>query len=158
MYTFLIIFFAKYVVYIIMLIAIVYLVLLKDKNIRKKFLLLAIPTLVVSFIISRLASMLYYSPRPFVSGHFTPLIQHAADNGFPSDHTLISMTLAVIIFMFNKKLGIITGILGLFVGISRIFAGVHSLVDIIGSFGISILAVVLVQMGIKFFIQNKNSY
>ena len=30
----------------------------------------------------------YYDPRPFIVGHFAPLIPHDADNGFPSDHPL----------------------------------------------------------------------
>ena len=71
--------------------------------------------------------------------HFTPLISHAANNGFPSDHSLISFAFASIVFLFNKKLGFVLFLLSFLVGLSRVYVGVHYPIDILGSFLICII-------------------
>src|SRR4051812_41640540 len=63
--------------------------------------LAALPLMLILLII---AGFVYNDPRPFVAEHFTPLIPHSADNGFPSDHTLICSATATIVFFFNKKM------------------------------------------------------
>lgn len=91
---------------------------------------------IIAAILDKIASKLYYDPRPFVSHHVTPLVSHAADNGFPSEHTLFSMTIAATIFFFRPKLGIAAMTVALLVGISRVAAKVHSPIDI--AFGLLI--------------------
>lgn len=100
---------------------------------KKELLKLTVLTLPLSFILAKLASLVFYNPRPFVVENVQPLISHAADNGFPSDHTLLAMTIAAIIFQFNKKLGLSLIIVGLIVGVSRVLVKVHHPVDILGS-------------------------
>jgi undecaprenyl-diphosphatase len=56
-----------------------------------------------------------------------------ADNGFPSDHTLLATAIAFAIFHFNKKLGLFLFLLAVLVGVARILAGVHHAADIAGS-------------------------
>jgi undecaprenyl-diphosphatase len=72
-------------------------------------------------------------------GNFIPLIPHAPDNGFPSDHTLFGTALAVIIFPFHKRLGTVLFILALLVGIARVYLGINHAIDILGSAVISVL-------------------
>lgn len=132
----LIIIFAKYLIGVISLLAFFFF-LFQKKDIKKKMIIFAGFILPVIFLISRIASLIYYNPRPFVLYNFKPLIQHAADNGFPSDHALLSFAIAFFVFVFNKKLGMILISLGFIVGFSRVMAGVHSPIDILGSFVIS---------------------
>lgn len=127
-----IIFAAKYVVFIIPLIAFVYWLTLGKKQ-KLQFALYGIITLIITFILTRIGSTFYYDPRPFADGSVTPLLPHAADNGFPSDHTALAASVAVATFLVNKKLGIILGLLAILVGASRVVAHVHSPIDIIGS-------------------------
>lgn len=87
-----------------------------------------------SLALSRLGSHFYYDPRPFVVGHFTPLIPHGNDNGFPSDHTLLSAFLAFAVLHFSKKLGWSLLAVAAIIGLARVAAQVHHLVDIAGSF------------------------
>ena len=100
---------------------------------------LALVALPAIYLIAKLISHFYYDPRPFVAGHFTPLIPHQADNGFPSDHTLLSAAIASIIYYFNKKLSIGLWVLTLIIGFSRVYAGIHHPVDILGSVIIAII-------------------
>jgi undecaprenyl-diphosphatase len=88
---------------------------------------------IVSYIISRIAGALYFDPRPFVVGHFIPLIAHAADNGFPSDHVLLTGALAMIVWFYNKKLSIVLWVLALLIGWARVYVGIHHTADIVGS-------------------------
>ncbi len=105
---------------------------------RREFIFLSIFTLPLSYIISRIASALYYNPRPFVSEHLTPLIHHIADNGFPSDHALLTGTLAAIVTVFDKRIGALLWVLAIMVGGARVLAGIHHTTDIIGSYIIAI--------------------
>lgn len=131
------IFSAKYLYLIIVFIALLFLI--KEKSIRRNILISSAFILPFIFIVSRIASKIYYNPRPFAVEHFTPLIKHAVDNGFPSDHSLISFAFASIIFLFNRKLGFILFLCAFLVGLSRVYVGVHHPIDIFGSFLICIM-------------------
>ena len=147
----LVIFGAKYLIFLSVLITgIFFFIQLKPD--QKKFLLYAVITLPVIFIIAKLSSLLYFDPRPFVVGHFIPLIPHAPDNGFPSDHTLLGAALAVIVFAFSKRVGILLFIIAILVGAARVYLGIHHIVDIIGSLVISIgVGILLYQLIVKRF-------
>ena len=116
---------------------------------RKDFLILAITSGVLAIVLSRLAGHIIYDTRPFVVGHFTPLIPHASDNGFPSDHTLLTSWLAFSVLMYSKRLGGLLLLIALIVGSARVAAGVHHPLDILGSFVISAVAVGLSALALK---------
>ena len=88
---------------------------------------------IAAVILDKISAKLYYDPRPFVAHHLKPLVAHAADNGFPSDHTLFTITIATALIFYRPKLGTLAFIIGLLVGISRVAAHVHSPIDIIGA-------------------------
>lgn len=92
----------------------------------------------IAYVVAKMISLVYVDPRPFVSDHVIPLISHAPDNGFPSDHALFGGAIASIIFVYNKRLGVIAWAMALLIGASRVFAGVHHWVDILGSVLIAI--------------------
>lgn len=117
---------------------------LRLKSKKKDASLLALISLPLILITAKISGYFFYNPRPFVVNHFIPLIKHASDNGFPSDHSLLSFAIASLVFVFNKKLGLIIFATGLLVGFSRVYVGVHSVIDVIGSFVISILITYLV--------------
>jgi undecaprenyl-diphosphatase len=95
---------------------------------------------IIALILDKLGGQLYYDPRPFVSQHITPLIQHSADNGFPSEHTVFSMTVALLLAYYRRRLGALAVLIALAVGIARIAAHVHSPIDIIGGIIIAAIA------------------
>ena len=93
----------------------------------------AVIALGLSLVFIKLANRVWFDPRPFVVGHFRPLIEHAADNGFPSDHTALTMALAAIVFPYNRKFGWLLVGISVAVGLARVLAGVHHVADIVGS-------------------------
>ena len=121
--------------------------------------LCAVIALPLTYIVAKIISNFYYDPRPFVVGQFTPLLPHAADNGFPSDHTLLSSAVAAVIFFFHRKLGAFLFVVAFMVGMARVFAGIHHSVDIFGSMVIALVVTYFVYVYIfpivlKKFIRN----
>lgn len=98
-------------------------------------------SLVLSFALSRVAGALYYNPRPFVVDGIEPLIPHAPDNGFPSDHTLLFATLAAIAWHFDKRASLGLWVAAAGVGAYRVYARVHHPLDILGSVVIAAIGV-----------------
>lgn len=127
---------------IIVLTALVFVALASDYQ-RLRILVLATISLPLTFIASRSASLLVENPRPFLEHDFIPLVAHAADNGFPSDHALLVFTVASIVFTFNKSVGIGLFVLATLVGVGRVLVGVHHVIDVVGSFAIAAVAVVV---------------
>ncbi|MCX6766572.1 MAG: phosphatase PAP2 family protein [Candidatus Moranbacteria bacterium] len=123
---------AKYLVFVSVAIALVYF-LKQPRPKQKEILVFAVILLPLSYIVAKVIGHFYFDPRPFVVGHFTPLLPHAADNGFPSDHTLFGAAIAAVIFRFSRKTGIFLLFLSIFVGLARVFAGVHHISDVLGT-------------------------
>ena len=63
--------------------------------------------------------------RPFVALHFKPLISHAADAGFPSDHATAAGAVAAGLLFLSWRLGLIAVLLALLIAFSRVYVGVH---------------------------------
>ncbi|MBU6370479.1 MAG: phosphatase PAP2 family protein [Patescibacteria group bacterium] len=99
----------------------------------KRMAFFAVPSGLLTYAVGVVASHVYVDPRPFVVGHFTPLIQHVADNGFPSDHTLLVASLAAVGMYWNKKLGIALWAIALAIAASRVAVGLHHPIDVVAS-------------------------
>lgn len=134
-----IIFAANYLYWVIIVAALIIL-LVAEKKVRYHSLRLAVITLPLTFIIGKILNYIIYNPRPFVVEKVQPLIPHAANNGFPSDHTLLTITIAAIIFLYNKRLGAVLGILALAVGVARVLARVHHPIDIVASIIVAVIS------------------
>jgi membrane-associated phospholipid phosphatase len=98
---------------------------------RWSFIILTAASLVVTFLLAKLASSLHSDPRPFIRDHVTPYFAGSNDNGFPSDHTTYSAMLAFIVMRFNRKAGVALLVLAALIGTARVIAGVHHGQDII---------------------------
>ena len=97
---------------------------------------------ILAVLLTKLAALTYFDSRPFTHGA-RALISHAADNGFPSDHTVLSTAAASLAFTANRKFGALLFILALFVGVSRVLAGVHYPIDIIAGLIIGLISAIL---------------
>jgi undecaprenyl-diphosphatase len=102
----------------------------------------AIVALVIMVVLIKLAAGIYTDPRPFVvDPSIKPLFAHPADNGFPSDHTALAATVALVVMMYRRWLG--AGLLaaGIVLGAARVAAHVHHAPDIAAGVLIAGLAV-----------------
>ena len=111
---------------------------------RSKWELLAIGVvgslLCLAFI--SVGGALYYHPRPFVSDRVEPLFPHVADNGFPSDHTVLTMFVALCVLYFSRRWGLVLVTISLVAAVARVLAHVHSPLDIAGAVAMAAIAAV----------------
>ena len=124
------IFFAEYLGYV--LIADLFLFFLKN---AKKYW----PMIVKAFAAAALARLgivelirfLWEKPRPFIENNVNLLLAHSASASFPSGHAAFFFALSTVIFLSNKKTGILFFIASFLISISRVFCGIHWPSDII---------------------------
>lgn len=148
------IFSAKYLVYLLVVAAVIF-TFFQKREVLKRMIVFAVISLPITYIVAKIAGKLYFDPRPFVTQHVAPLIPHAPTNGFPSDHALISFAVAWIIFLHNKKAGIVFLLVALLIGVSRVYVRVHSPIDIIGSLVISFVVAFLTEYALKSWVFKK---
>ncbi len=94
--------------------------------------------------LARLGGHFYYDTRPFVREHIKPLFAHAPDNGFPSDHALLTSFLGFTLWRYSKLLGSLLLANAVLVSWARVAAHVHSPIDIVGSFIFSLVGTLVV--------------
>lgn len=136
---FLIIFASRDLIFLIALIAIIIFVIAKYED-KKTLLKIGVIAAPLAYLLAKITGHFYSNPRPFVSEAVKPLIEHVNDNGFPSEHTLLAVAIAAVIFTYNKRWGLVLGVLALVVGFARVAAGVHHSIDILGATIFSIVA------------------
>jgi len=139
----LIIFCATYLIWVEACAALVFFVMLGVTQ-RRSFALMSLGGLALAYALGKVAGLLWYNPRPFVAQNFTPLVAHAATNGFPSEHALAAFAIAALIWVADRTWGWVFLVIALFVSFGRVLSGVHHVVDVTASAVVAALAVLIV--------------
>ncbi len=130
---------AKYMPFLfILILAYLWLKNKKDKNILLHSFYAAVFGLGINFLISKV----YFHPRPFMVRLGTALFHYASDSSFPSDHTTIMLSIAMIMLFYRDtyRTGALLAVLGIVGGMARVFSGVHFPFDIFGSIIVSCIS------------------
>jgi len=96
---------------------------------------------------ARLLGLAHYQPLPFVLGLGHPLIAHAANNGFPSDHATLGFSVAASLLLSGSRLGPLALALAALVGFARIFVGVHFPFDVLAGTALGVGTGLLIHAG-----------
>jgi len=128
--------------YLIILLFTFIIYLWKKKNFFVVF-LASLTTFATSFFIKEIIAR----PRPTVEVH--GLITSINSFSFPSAHTAIAFTLAVLLSKYYPKYKIIFYVLAIITAITRIYSGAHYLSDVIGG------AILGIAIGYVFLIKEK---
>ncbi|PFD40369.1 undecaprenyl-diphosphatase [Bacillus cereus] len=124
------IFLAEYMVYFLGLIIIAYWFTRSKKN--KMMIIQALVAFVTAEIIGKLAGKFHLNYQPFaVLPDVNKLVDHAVDNSFPSDHTILFFSICFSFWLVRKKTGWLWLVLAFCVAISRIWVGVHYPFDVV---------------------------
>ena len=129
----LIVFFASYLPYILVIFALV-LVLFSPSPKREKRELLfvaAAASIIARFGVTEIIRFFYHRPRPFLDLPVTQLLT-SSEWSFPSGHAAFFFALATVLYCYNKKWGVGFFTAALLIGTSRVVAGIHYPSDIIG--------------------------
>jgi undecaprenyl-diphosphatase len=88
----------------------------------------------VALAIGQLLGAIILESRPFVVDHFTPLISHAADGSFPSDHLLVLGALVGGCLVASRPLATAAALMALLVAAGRVYVGIHHPIDVVAGF------------------------
>ena len=135
---------AQYAVFLSVVIAVVVWLRLPRRQ-KWEFAVMGVIGGVIALALLKLGGALYYDQRPFVTEHIAPLIPHAPDNGFPSDHTLLAMFLAMCVLFYSRRWGIVLVALTIVIGAARVAAHVHHPIDILGAMAFAVVAAVIAR-------------
>lgn len=125
------------------MIVIILLLIIKDnwadiinQNYRKilyyKNLILILVSSLATLILVKIIKVLVYAPRPalVLENVRTLVIENGLDS-FPSLHSAFYMALALSVYFYNKKAGVLLLVLGTLVAVSRVVVGAHYPFDVI---------------------------
>ncbi len=143
-----IIFIAQYLIYLIGIFILLYILLRVPRGELKSIILVYVIGILVALILVKIAGSIFYNPRPFVDGNFTPLFPHSSTNGFPSNHTVVAVLITSLLWQYNKRFAGMLLIAACLVGIARVLAKVHHAEDIIGGIVIALLATLLTNLAV----------
>ena len=124
-----IVFLAEYMVYIFALIILAYWFTGSRKS--RMMVIQAMVAFVIAKVIGKIAGEFHLNYQPFaVLPDVNKLVDHAVDNSFPSDHTILFFSICFSFWLVRKKTGWLWLILALCVEISGFWVGVHYPFDV----------------------------
>ena len=131
---------AEYAVFILALVMLVFWFTRNDRN--RMMVIQAGVAFIIAEMIGKIAGQLYSNHQPFaVLSNVNKLADHAVDNSFPSDHTILFFSISFSFCLVYKKTGWI--IFALSVAVSRIWVGVHYPFDVAAGALFGIISAVL---------------
>lgn len=143
------VFFADYLVYFLLVgAALIYFLVKKKEKLRYLF-VIGSSVILSRLVITELIRLIWHRSRPFVDYQVNQVIEHSASGSFPSGHIAFLFALAMAVYFFNKKWGLVFFILSLVVGLARIFVGIHYPLDILGGIVIGIVSAVVARALIR---------
>lgn len=137
------IYFAEYFGYALIL----SLLLFPAVRFRKYFKMIVeaiISAILARFVIVELIRWIWQRPRPFVQNNVNLLLTHNA-SAFPSGHAAFFFALSTIVYLYNKKAGILFFIASFLICLARVFAGIHWPLDILAGAVVGIFSGYLIH-------------
>jgi undecaprenyl-diphosphatase len=135
-----IVFFAEYLAYILILLFFGYLI--RSAYLNKEKIIAALSALLAGGIarygIGSPIRFLWHRPRPFLTYHVHQLIAETSYS-FPSGHSTFFFAFSTVAYLYNRKLGVFFYVATILMTLGRIAAGVHYPSDILAGAVIGIL-------------------
>lgn len=117
-----------------------------DGRIRKEQVIHALLAGLIAWGVAFFIKRAFPTLRPFmINGRDVDVLFRPTDSAFPSEHTVLAFSLAITIFLHDKKVGWWYLLGALLIGVFRVLANVHYPIDIIGGALIGTLVAVMVE-------------
>ncbi|WML41115.1 undecaprenyl-diphosphatase [Neobacillus sp. OS1-2] len=136
------IFMAEYMLYILVIGLVVYWFTRTNKN--RRMVIQSVLAVAIAEVLGKIAGSFYAHNQPFaVLPHVNKLVEHAVDNSFPSDHSILFFSICFSIWLVRKKEGWIWLVVAVFVAISRVMVGVHYPGDVLTGALLGVVAAIV---------------
>lgn len=100
---------------------------------QRAFLICLAVSVGLALVLSYVIGHFYYVARPFVDGYTVAYLPHSADAAFPSDHAILTATIAFTFILARYfTVGCLLLLASLIIGWARIYVGIHYPLDIFG--------------------------
>jgi undecaprenyl-diphosphatase len=117
-----------------------------DGKIKKEQVIHALLASAIAWLIAMLIKHFFPTIRPFIrNGGEVDVLIAPTDAAFPSAHTALAFSLAVTVFMHDRRVGWFYLIGALVIGVARVLANVHYPADIFGGALIGSLVAVVID-------------
>lgn len=147
---FLIVFFANYLIFILAVLALFLALYHKSEKQVIRNLVFIFVSGILAWGLVQVIKYSYFSPRPFLAlDDVRQLIEHGANDSFPSGHTAFSFAIATAVYFWKRKYAWIFFVGAMIVGLARIAAGVHFPHDILGGAILGIIVTSLIHFLLK---------
>lgn len=80
--------------------------------------------------ITEFIRFLWGRPRPFIDNHVNLLLNNINSHSFPSGHASFFFGLSTVVFLYNKKIGLLFFTASFFISTARVYCGIHWPADI----------------------------
>ncbi|PIR70633.1 MAG: hypothetical protein COU46_00455 [Candidatus Niyogibacteria bacterium CG10_big_fil_rev_8_21_14_0_10_42_19] len=98
------------------------------------------------FVVAQFIRFLYDRPRPFeVLESARQIVEHSMGHAFPSGHASFTFGLAIAVYFYRPKIGVIFIAAAFLVSISRVVAGIHWPLDIISGALVGVLTAFILR-------------
>jgi len=145
----LVIYLAKYLAYVLGLSIFLFLLV----NFKKYWSMVIkgfIAAILARFGIVELIRFLWPRTRPFFEGNVNLLLERIDQAAFPSGHAAFFFALSFIVFLYNKKAGLLFFLASCLIGVTRVLAGVHWPTDILAGAAVGLVSGWLIQRIFRF--------
>jgi len=115
----------------ILILILIFFLIIDFRKYFKMVLLSLISAFLSRFVIVEIIRFFWYRPRPFINNSVNLLIFHKDTGSFPSGHAAFYFAISAIVFLYNKKAGLLFFLSSFLISLARVFTGVHFLSDIL---------------------------
>ncbi len=114
----------------------------------KRVLLEGAAVVAFGLLVNQLITVFYFHPRPYMMGLCKPLIPHAPETSFPSDHAtlLFGAAFALLFRLGWQSKGVLLFIIAVAGVWGRLYTGLHFPFDIMGSFAVALTSVFVMAL------------
>lgn len=121
---------AEYTVYVLAVVMILY--WLSQQRMNRMMVISGVIAFGLAEILGKAAGSLHSNLQPFAElMNVNQLIEKQVNNSFPSDHTILFISITVTIWLFRRRFTFLWLIVGCLASISRIGVGVHYPADVL---------------------------